>query len=167
MLRSIIAIWTVALVLLVIAATSGCDNGCLSGDSGCGSYGVSVPDMARPPVAQCATQCDSCGAGEVCFQPDFAANLPSFCAVKCDDDRGCATGQKCATLFAAMQPSICIGAGNPRSCGGTSPSWSCDLQPAACKDAMTAQVAFSDATDQVCGWELVHCANGCANGACL
>jgi hypothetical protein len=94
-------------------------------------------------------------------------SCPRSAPLPCKDDHDCAAGSKCAALFAALQPSICISAGKPHGCGGASPNWHCDLAAAACKDSMTAQVAFSDAANQVCGWEQVHCPNGCANGACL
>ena len=167
MLRSIIAIWTLALALLAVAATSGC-YGCANGDDSCGSFGSSQPDLAQPPDLEqsCPQQCGSCATDQFCFRGDGVAQLPAFCAHACTDDRDCGSGEKCATLFAAQQPSVCIAAGTPRGCGGASPNWHCDLQGPTCQDASTLSRPFSDASDQVCGWELVHCANGCANGAC-
>lgn len=169
MLRSILAIWTVALTLVAVAALSGC-GGCLDGDRGCGSFGSgSSPDMTTlPDLADvCPQSCSVCAADQICFQGSFAAQLPSFCAHGCADDRDCGAGQTCASLFAALQPSVCIGAGLPIGCGGKSPDWHCHLQGPTCKDASTLSRPFSHASDQVCGWELVHCANGCMNGACL
>jgi hypothetical protein len=164
MLRSIIAVWTIALCLLVVAATSGCigGNDCLNGDS----CGVVVPqvDMARP--ASCATECASCAVDQTCVRPEPISELPAFCAHTCGDDRDCADGQKCVSLFASLVPSVCIGAGNPVGCGLASPGWHCDLTVASCKDADTLLQPYSDAVDRVCGTESVHCANGCLNNAC-
>ncbi|HEX9101721.1 MAG TPA: hypothetical protein VF997_05935 [Polyangia bacterium] len=159
MLRSIIAVWSLALALLIIAATAGC--GCDPG----GLVATTLPDMA-PAAPTCPTSCSGCAAGEICFQPSAVAQLPAFCAHACADDRDCAAGQKCASLFAALQPSVCISDGSPVGCAPASPTWHCDFGPASCKDADTAQLPFSDAVHRVCGWELVHCANGCVTGAC-
>ena len=166
MLRSIVVIWTLALALVAIAATSGCQlGGCLNGDDCSAGLNQSGPDMAL--AQSCASQCGTCAADQICFQSSGAAQLPALCAHPCADDRDCGSAEKCAVLFASLQPSICISAGKPRGCGGASPNWHCDLTGPTCKDASTLSRPFSDAADQVCGWEQVHCANGCANGACL
>ncbi len=169
MLRSIIAIWCIALGLIVIAATSGC-GGCLDGDS-CSSFGPSVAgsDMAQPPSPpQCSLTCPMCPTGEQCFQGTVTSNLPSFCARRCNSDVDCATDEICANLFDAMQPPICIRAGSPRGCGTPPANWHCDFATGAtCKDASTLSQPFTHQSDFVCGWELVHCANGCATDHCL
>lgn len=161
MLRSIIAIWCIALGLVFIAATSGCSlGGCANGDD-CSGPVSHPPDMAYPPAAQCATTCPACVTGETCFQPPFSAQLPTFCARTCTSDGDCKTGETCAALFASLQPAVCISAGSPKGCGTTPVGWHCDLAPASCKDANTLQKPFTHVDDLVCGWELVHCANGC------
>ena len=163
MLRSIVVVWCLALALVVIAATAGC------GHDDCGVVTPpALPDMAQPATAPaCATACAAaCGAGEFCYQPSAIAQLPAFCARQCADDRDCQSGEKCASLFAAQQPPVCVSAGHPVGCAPPSPSWHCDFPPAACKDADTAQIPFSDSADRVCGVAFVHCANGCVTGAC-
>ena len=170
MLRSIIAIWTVALALIVIAATSGCTLGdCEQPNRGGCSPDYQPPDMALPRDLsdECPQQCGACAADEICFQGNLTAALPSFCAHACADDRDCGSGGKCAQLFASSQPTVCVRSGAPVGCGAATPNWHCDFPPASCKDASTLLEPFSDAADRVCGWEYVHCANGCANGACL
>ena len=165
MLRSIVAVWCLAFALLVIAATAGCDlGGCANGDS-CGGITPIVQDMARPP-ATCSQTCPPCAASETCFRPDAVAQLPPFCSRACTDDCDCAAGEKCASLFAAGLGPVCIAAGAPKTCATSTSGFSCDLQAASCRDASTAEVPFTDAADGVCGWELVHCANGCVAGAC-
>ena len=165
MLRSIVAVWCLALALLIIAANAGCAlGGCANGDDCSAGITPWQPDMARPPI--CPGSCDGCAADQICFQGGVAAGVPSFCARACSDDRDCAHGSRCASLFAAMQPSVCIGSGSPMGCGYGKPGFSCDLQGPSCKDADTLMQPFVDSVYQVCGWELVHCANGCVTGAC-
>ncbi len=170
MLRSIIAIWCVALGLLIVAATAGCGDGCANGDS-CSVGSWSPPDLASSPdlapSAQCPTTCPACASGEFCFQTSVVAELPAFCARGCTTDDDCKTGEICAALFASLQPPVCISAGSPKGCGTPSPTWHCDQPPASCKDANTLQKPFSHTDDMVCGTELVHCANGCATDHCL
>ena len=168
MLRSILAVWSLALALLVIAATAGCGwGGCLDGDD-CSAGLVSAPDLSLPRdfATTCATSCGTCAAGEICFQPSAVAELPAFCAHACNDERDCAAGEECAALFASGQPAVCITAASPVGCAPASPTWHCDFPPATCKDAQTAAVPFSDAARRICGVYNVHCANGCAAGAC-
>jgi hypothetical protein len=166
MLRSIIAIWGLAIGLVIVAATVGCMGGCLNGDD-CGSFGTpSVNDMAHPVAPQCASSCRGCASDQICFQAPLAAQLPAFCAKQCASDNDCGINQICATLFASLQPPVCINAGWPKGCGGATANWHCDLAPASCKDASTLSQPFSHADDQVCGWELVHCANGCDTDHC-
>jgi hypothetical protein len=159
MLRSIIAVWTLALALVTVAALAGC------GGVGIGPS-PSPPDLATAPAATCAQSCDPCAQGEFCYQPSQVAQLPAFCARACTDDRDCAAGEQCASLFAALQPSVCVRAGAPVGCAAAQPNWHCDFPPASCKDDNTAQIPFSHADDRVCGTAFVHCANGCVAGAC-
>jgi hypothetical protein len=166
MLRSIIAIWCIAVGLIIVAATVGCMGGCLNGDD-CGSFGTPpVNDMAHPAAPQCASSCPSCAADQFCFQPSLSAQLPVFCAKSCANDDNCGTGEICAELFASLQPPVCITPRSPLGCAAPSPTWHCDLGPASCNDASTLSQPFSRADARVCGWELVHCANGCDAGHC-
>jgi len=170
MLRSILAVWSLAFALLVIAATAGCDwGGCANGDD-CSAGLVPGPDLSAPPdfAITCPTSCGTCAAGEICFQPSGAAELPAFCARPCADNRDCtgSDGYKCATLFASDEPAICITDSSPVGCAPASATWHCDLGPASCKDAQTALVPFSDDVHRVCGALLVHCAHSCAAGVC-
>ncbi len=165
MLRSIVAVWCLALALLVIAATAGCiGGGCANGDD-CSVGTYQYPDMAKPaPV--CATTCGTCAANEFCYQPSTVAQLPAFCARQCADDRDCQAGEKCAQLFAALQPPVCITDTSPVGCAAPTPGWHCDFPAPSCFDAHTTEIPFSDASRMICGSELVHCANGCVTGAC-
>lgn len=165
MLRSILAVWCLALALLVIAASAGCAwGGCANGDDCSAGLPQPQPDMAKPGV--CPGACIGCSADEICYQGSVTAGVPNFCARPCADDRDCTGGSRCALLFAALQPAVCISDGKPMGCGYGHPGFSCDLQAASCKDASTLSQPFVDSVNQVCGWELVYCANGCANGAC-
>lgn len=156
MLRSIIAIWSFALGLVIVAACAGCGGEPVGG-------GAHTVDMAPAPDLDpaCPMQCGSCAAGDFCFQGSFAAQLPSFCAHGCADDRDCANGEKCATLFAALQPSVCVSPTAPIGCGVRAPGWHCDLLGPTCKDDHTLSRPFSQPANGICGWELVHCDAGC------
>ena len=170
MLRSILAVWSLAFALLIIAATAGCGwGGCLNGDD-CSAGLVSPPDLSPPAdfANACPTTCATCAAGEICFQPSPGAQLPAFCARPCADDRDCTgtDGYKCAALFASDEPPICITDSSPVGCGPPSSPWNCDPGPGSCKDAETALVPFSDEVHRVCGALLVHCAHRCAAGVC-
>ncbi len=162
MLRSIVVVWSLALALLVIAATAGCVH-----PDDCGVVTPTLPDMAEP-ARVCPTSCATpCGAGELCYQPSAVAELPAFCAHQCADDRDCQSGERCAQLFAALQPPICISDSAPVGCATPTPGWHCDFPEPTCFDAHTAEIPFSDASRMICGTALVHCANACQNGACL
>jgi hypothetical protein len=167
MLRSIIAVWSVALALLIIAATAGCEwGGCANGDDCSVGIGYDVrPDMAKPPA--CPLRCGACPTGDTCFSPSAAVQLPAFCAHECADDRDCGATEKCVALIDAQLPSVCVSAGTPVGCTPAYAGWHCDFPPRSCKDADTAQLPYADTTDRVCGLELVHCTNGCRNGACV
>ena len=93
------------------------------------------------------------------FRSDHA-----FCAATCSDDRDCAVGERCVTLFDAMAPAACIPSTLSIGCAGSSQGV-CDTQ-ANC-DGNVANLPFSDSARGICGWERVFCANGCASGACM
>jgi hypothetical protein len=163
MLRSIVAVWLVALALLTIAATAGCGWGCANGDDCSAGLGLDPPMPDLAPLPTCSTACPSCAAGEICHQPAVGARLPAFCARTCADDRDCAAGELCATLADATVPPVCVAAGAPKSCIA---GRVCNTVGTWCFDGHTVATPFSHADDGVCGWELVHCANGCTSGAC-
>ncbi|HXU72046.1 MAG TPA: hypothetical protein VN947_22090 [Polyangia bacterium] len=153
-----------ALPLLALAGFTqpGCDlNGCLNG-ADCSSVPVTGPDMAKPPL--CSSGCGGgCGSGEQCFVPAGVTQLGDFCAHPCTDDRDCNGGARCVVLFAALLPSACMG--GPMTIPCAQPGGTCDTL-AQCHGANSADVPFADSGRGICGWERVHCANGCSNGAC-
>jgi hypothetical protein len=117
---------------------------------------------AADPQAACPTSCGVCGAGEFCYAPSGMSGLPSFCARACVDSRDCKTGEKCAVLFAALQPAVCVSDVEPAACGATAnPNWHCDFPPDSCRDANTLDRSFSQRANRTCGHERVHCDNGC------
>lgn len=156
-----------ALVLPLLAtlavAAPGCDYGCVkgNGDSCSGPWDAPLPDMA---MMACPGSClGGCGTDGSCMVPDGVTQDRAFCASTCTDDRDCAKNARCITLFAAMLPSVCIVDSTAIGCYGAS-GGVCDTPPTC--DGDVANVSFSDSARGICGWERVHCANGCSNGAC-
>lgn len=163
-------LFSFVLSLAVAAATyaaAGCDfGGCNHGNgAGCSDgLGGTGPDMSHPGPAQCATTCPGgCATGETCITPAAITQDHAFCAATCTDDRDCAAGTRCVVLFAAMQPASCIldrlVIGCNVSSGGV-----CDTPPTC--DGDVANEHYADDALGICGWERVHCANGCTAGAC-
>jgi len=169
MLRSIIAIWTIAIGLIIVAANLGC-GGCANGvddccvGSECGGVG---PDMAGAGVGGCgAASCAACAADESCFFGSATSQTPTFCAHRCLSDDDCTGGAICAQLFASLQPAVCVTHELPIGCGSPTPSWHCYLGPQKCYDAKTLMKPFSWSDSRTCGYEFVHCANGCDADNC-
>jgi hypothetical protein len=164
--RVIRTAFVLSICCLGAVTVEGCDwGGCAQPNgSGCGDFPVSGPDMARAATTACATGCPGgCPSGEQCITPAAITQDRAFCAPGCTDNRDCAAGSRCVVLFAAMQPASCIS--DSFAVGFTDQSGAiCDTQ-AAC-DGDVAKVRFSDNARGICGWELVHCANGCTAGAC-
>jgi hypothetical protein len=161
MLRSIIAIWTIALGLIIAAANMGCYGGCLDGEDCSAGLGTG-PDMAGPEQPrQCSTTCPTCGRGEICAQ---ATEVSPFCARTCTTDADCDSSETCALLVGSTRP-VCIARGTAQGCRTTSDTYSC-IPSTSCKDAMTMQQGFAYLDDRICGWELKPCANGCVDGQC-
>ena len=112
------------------------------------------------PGHDCAT---ACAADEVCAGSygEFNRHAPA-CLKKCNLDTDCATGMRCADLYAEMLGSaVCISMTVPAVCGTLEPTWHCDFAPASCKDPTTLTQGFTQQANGTCGYEYVHCANAC------
>jgi hypothetical protein len=59
------------------------------------------------------------------------------------------------------QPAVCVSGTVPASCATPSPTFHCDFPPAQCYDKYTLMAGYSQSSNQLCGYELAHCANGC------
>ena len=161
MLRSIVAIWSLAFTLIFVAVFAGC-----GGDDSCGVPPTAPADHHSDPsyIPTCPGSCGVCGAGEFCFTPGsvITAGVPPFCARSRKDSRDCRTGGKCTDLLAAMQPAVCVSDKLPALCGSpTEAGWHCDFAPPSCKEADTLAVGYSQPANRTCGYELVHCDRGC------
>jgi hypothetical protein len=114
-------------------------------------------------ASSCTHTCSGCATGEFCYVSSLSNQLAAFCAHTCLDDRDCATGEKCARLFnEPSQPAVCVSSTVPATCAtNPSPTFHCDFTPAACRDSQTLAVGFTQVSNQLCGWEFIHCDNGC------
>jgi len=153
-----------AITVAALAATGCVVDGCVHGNGAGCSDGIYSVDMAPPGGAQCPTGCvPACGGSDQCITPAAITQDHAFCATACKDDRDCGAGARCITLFAALQPSSCIPDTLKIGCTDQSDAI-CDTQ-ATC-DGDVAVERFADNARGICGWERVHCANGCTAGAC-
>jgi hypothetical protein len=129
-------------------------------------HGRSLPDALD--MSMCARSCGSCAADEQCYSPGSWADFESFCARPCATSDDCASGERCAALFdEPTQPAVCVSESRPARCPGTPADrrWHCDFAPARCGDRATLLRPFTQTSNHVCGWEHVHCPEGCTGSA--
>jgi hypothetical protein len=122
--------------------------GCASGPVQPG--GVGYDDMG------CKLTCDKCPMQALCVGAPY---VPA-CLQQCQTTDECDSGVCAIIGTTTAAPRVCFGSlmlCEPTTCAN----------PAQCADAMT-QLKPLAASGGVCGWQVVHCINGCdsATGSC-